>query len=481
MKVKLTRLLSTLTLATLGLILIASLALAIDSPDALQINSVYAFQHCLETNDQLYIVEYSIDYDPNNPEENITEAYLGRLIDGVDELKAVAPYAYYDEGYDEGIFAIYFSSSDSNLPTWEGIYTMKLEGNPTLTWLGTTASTAMGGAVAYDAPAYTDETAVANSVAADDMTLLPAVPVVNDAYYFGDSDKFSILKINIGINGAWVGYCDWEYWNGLNWVTADSLTDGTDGFRAGTGNYNVTFIASEDWEETTVDGTNLYWIRVRVTSYTGITTQPKGTQSWTNSTPTAPPTQAVTIFDLWSSSTSITQTQNELTSRILYIADQLELAWGINMVDSTGTGSYLSDYGEAYFTNAISNIQAMAPKAFAGSTTQPQWEYKEPTTDYADSRIDDVTDTPLDMEPVAEWWGISRMWASSLCWMLGSIFILYCMLSPTSNYRPLVLLGAPLIIAGGYLGMLPLILTILMGFAAFALSIFILFYHPSGV
>jgi len=338
MKARLTRLLSILALAILGLLLAASPVLAIGSPDELQINAVYVYRHCLETNDQLYLVEYFVDYDPDsnpatddNPDENITEAYLGRLMDGLDELGAIAPYAYYDKGYDKGIFVIYFSASNPNLPVWNGVYTMKLEGNPTLDWDAATPST------------------------------------------------------------------------------------------------------------------------------------------------------SVDVFDLWSSSTGIAQTQNELTARILYLADQLEIAWSINMVDSTGTGSYLSSYGEAYFTNAIPNIQAMAPKAFAGSTTQPQWEYKEPTTDYAESRANSVIGTPLDVTPVADWWGVSRMWTSSLMYLLGSIFILFCMLSPTSNYRPLVLLSTPLILAGGYLGMLPLLATVLIGFFAFALSIFTIFYHPSGV
>ena len=328
MKARLTRLFSILASAMLGLLLIASPALAIGAPDDLQINSVYVFRHCLETNDQLYLVEYYVHYGAN-PDENITEAYIGRLMDGIDELGAVAPYAYFDEGYDKGIFAIYFSADDAL--AWEGAYTMKLMGNPTLDWAA------------------------------------------------------------------------------------------------------------------------------------------------------AIPSTSVAVFDSWSSSTGITDTQNELTARILYIADQLELAWGINMVDSTGTGSYLSEYGEAYFTNAISNIQAMAPRAFAGSTTQPEWDYKEATTGYADDRAGSVVDTPLDMTPVADWWDISRMWTSSLFFIMGSILILYSMLSPTGNYRPLVLLSTPLIIAGGYLGMLPLIATVLLGFAAFALTIFTLFYHQSSV
>lgn len=330
MKAKLTRLFSILASAMLGLLLIASPALAIGAPDDLEINSVYVFRHCLETNDQLYLVEYFVDYDPTNPDENITEAYLGRLMDGVVELGVIAPYAYYDEGYDKGIFAIYFSASDA--PGWNGAYTMKLMGNPTLDWAADIPST------------------------------------------------------------------------------------------------------------------------------------------------------SVAAFDLWSSSTSITQTQEELTTHILYLAEQLEWAWeDINMVDSTSRGTYLSIDGEAYFTNAILNIQAMAPGAFTGGTTQPEWDYKEATTGYADDRADSVVDTPLDLTPVADWWGVSRMWTSSLLWIMGSILILYAMLSPTGNYRPLVLLSTPLVIAGGYLGPLPMMAVVLMGLAAFVLTIFTLFYHPSSV
>lgn len=339
MKTRLTRLLSALTIVMLWLTLIASPAFAIDSPDSLRIDAIYAYHHTLETNDQLYIVEYYVDYDPDsdpltddNPDESIGEAYLCRLMDGTSELKSVAPYAYYDEGYDKGIIAIYFSADDPDLPTWEdGSLSIQLTGNPTLAW-------------------------------------------------------------SAGV-----------------------------------------------------------------------------------------PLTSVSSFDLWSDSTSISETQDELTAKILYLADQLELAWGVNMVDSTGTGSYLSDYGEAYFTNAITNIKAMTPRAFVGSTTSPEWEHKTPSTSYADERAESPIDTPLDLTPLSDWWGISRMWASTLLFIVGGIFILYTMLSPTKTFRPFVLLSTPLIVMGGYLGMLPLQLTVLLGFAAFFVSLFILFYHPSGV
>ena len=64
MKTKFTKLFSILALALLGLLLVASPVFAIEPPDALQIDSVYAYRHCLETNDQLYLVEYTIYYAP---------------------------------------------------------------------------------------------------------------------------------------------------------------------------------------------------------------------------------------------------------------------------------------------------------------------------------------------------------------------------------------------------------------------------------
>lgn len=318
----------TLFLALLLLLAVVTPVYAtVDDPSAISVDSVFVYQHCLEEDDQLYLVEYTITYG-TNPDENATEAYLFRLMNGTTELGNVAPYAYYDEGYGYGIAAIYFYAADA--PAWEGSYTMKFEGNPTLTW-----------------------------------------------------------------------------------------TDGT------------------------------------------------------------PPVTSVSTFNSWSSSPGISTTQNELAARILYLADLLELDWGVNMIDTAATGSYLSDYGVAYFTNVIESVQTMAPGAFAGSSTAPDWETKEVDTTYADSRADSVEDTPLDLTDLADAFGISRLWASTVLYILGAGVMVYFALAPTGSFRPLILLSAPLIVAGGYMGMLPLLFTVLAGVGAFILSLFLLFYHPS--
>ncbi len=135
------------------------------------------------------------------------------------------------------------------------------------------------GAVADDGGVQTTETTAAQSATANDMTLLPAVPALNDAYYFGHDYLWDYLTLNIGTSGAGVWAITWEYWNGV-WTGLSDVTDNTVGFKGTTGNKTVTFTRPGDWTTTAVNGITKYWIRGRVSSYTTVTTQPKGTQAW---------------------------------------------------------------------------------------------------------------------------------------------------------------------------------------------------------
>ena len=139
---------------------------------------------------------------------------------------------------------------------------------------------AVDGAIADDGGVQTDETAQANSPAANDMTLLPAVPAVNDAYYFGLSTPWDWLSLNIGTAGAGTWTIKWEYWNGSTWVELPSgYYDTSNGFRNG-GKQSVSFVRPTDWATSSIMLMDLYWVRARVSSYSSVTTQPLGTQAW---------------------------------------------------------------------------------------------------------------------------------------------------------------------------------------------------------
>ena len=142
-----------------------------------------------------------------------------------------------------------------------------------------TTTNSMAGAVAYTG-SYTDETTAANNSTANDMTLMRSSPQVNDAYYFGGKEPFYKLTLNIGTAGAGTWTITWEYYNGSTWAAIPDVYDPTNGFRAGTGNFNIVFSPPYDWASTTVSSIPAYWIRARVSSFTSQITQPKGTQAW---------------------------------------------------------------------------------------------------------------------------------------------------------------------------------------------------------
>lgn len=131
--------------------------------------------------------------------------------------------------------------------------------------LATQSPTAIDGALADDGGVQTDETTEANSAAANDMTLLPTSPEVDDAYYFGLSTPWDWLCLNIGQAGLGTWTIVWEYYNGATWEALPDALDTSDGFH-NSGKHSVTFSRPEDWATSTILLLNLYWARARVTA-----------------------------------------------------------------------------------------------------------------------------------------------------------------------------------------------------------------------
>jgi hypothetical protein len=137
------------------------------------------------------------------------------------------------------------------------------------------------GAVADDGGAQTDETAAAQNDTANDMTLLPATPASDDAYYFGGDYVWDSLLLNIGTQGAGTWTMTWEYYDvDTTWHALGVTTDGILGFKAATGIKELLFTPDANWTTVAIAGITKYWIRARVSAYTSVTTQPKGTKAW---------------------------------------------------------------------------------------------------------------------------------------------------------------------------------------------------------
>lgn len=133
-------------------------------------------------------------------------------------------------------------------------------------------------AIADDGGSMTDETTEANEATADDMTLLPATPAVNDAYYFGFNEStIGAIKLNVSTAGVGTWTITWEYYNGA-WTALSGVTDGTTGFTMA-GENTISWTVPSDWATTTVNSQGpFYYVRGRVSAYTTINAQPLGQQ-----------------------------------------------------------------------------------------------------------------------------------------------------------------------------------------------------------
>lgn len=155
-----------------------------------------------------------------------------------------------------------------------------VSGEPILPALQDLNGFSIGKVLLYNG-SYTDKTTEANSSNANDVE--PPFAAENDALYIGNENGFASVRVTMGTNGNYTGTAVYEYWNGSSWATL-TATDGTaTSGKPWTKSGTISFNAPSDWAKTTVNSSSLYWIRCRLTAAPTVTTAPKITQMWFNS------------------------------------------------------------------------------------------------------------------------------------------------------------------------------------------------------
>lgn len=112
------------------------------------------------------------------------------------------------------------------------------------------------------------------------LTLLPAVPAVGDAVYFGVDTSLTdtgpicsvICDIATPAKSTTSYTLTWEYYNGAAWA-ALTARDETNGLGE-VGVHGMFWKQPSDWATVAVDGDTGYWIRGRVSALTGTLTPP---------------------------------------------------------------------------------------------------------------------------------------------------------------------------------------------------------------
>jgi len=145
-----------------------------------------------------------------------------------------------------------------------------------------------------DGGVFTSMVTELENATADDVTLWPAAPAVDDAFYFGwaaapvstDTQEMTVIlqvsQAATGVNMTTV--C--EYYDGATWSTLTLTQDSTGGLLpTTTGIHTFRFDAPSDWASTAVSGQTMFYIRFRCTAFTALTQRPLGQQGWWRNIP----------------------------------------------------------------------------------------------------------------------------------------------------------------------------------------------------
>lgn len=119
-------------------------------------------------------------------------------------------------------------------------------------------------AYSYDdsGASFTDNTDEANSPAGTGFAPFASTTAANDILYIGSGLKFLGFKTRLFTAGVTSGTNTLQYYNGSSWVAITPTSSGyqsiLDMESAGT----VEFSLPDGWTQTTVNGQNLYWVRI---------------------------------------------------------------------------------------------------------------------------------------------------------------------------------------------------------------------------
>lgn len=134
-------------------------------------------------------------------------------------------------------------------------------------------------------------------------------------------------------------------------------------------------------------GYGLAWIKFTATEVTtyGLTSASVGDyRIWLAGNPTlawaGDPPKTIATIDQWNTTGDMAVL---LALRVLYYADQLELDWSLDLIETTALGNRLTSLGESYFENVIPYLRTLAPAAFSAGEQKPSLEDIDYTVEFS--------------------------------------------------------------------------------------------------
>jgi hypothetical protein len=186
----------------------------------------------------------------------------------------------------------------------------------------------------------------------------------------------------------------------------------------------------------------------------------------------------------WKSSTTVGQNQAIIASDILSEAQMLQDTWNnanyILITAAASTGLRLYTQGEAYFTNVLPNMSALAPSVLIAPNVPLQFVTKPVVASPATGTIaSDMQGSTLDLTGAANALHIGGMWLGIILTLGITLFVAVHGTKEVNSYKPLILLTLPMLYVFTRIGWFPMPLTIGLGlFAAFTIW-YVLFFEKT--
>lgn len=187
-----------------------------------------------------------------------------------------------------------------------------------------------------------------------------------------------------------------------------------------------------------------------------------------------PPDSTKNKVDTW------TNGINLLPAYIRYVAQDLEDAYGVDMVEMLNGSLKLTAYGEAYMETTIPNLRTLAPTVFATYVTSPDYTSDNHSGAGKTALEARLTGTPFDQSTTSTELGISIMWITTMIWLIFSGIVIY------AYGRYIGTVGITWVAAicmevGAFGGWLPTEVAIGLGIVGGLLVIYPLFFRGAAV
>ncbi len=438
---------------------------------------------------QMYVkVEYTLNLPPVN------DAYLVRLMDGAVELGAKAPFPYSTLGYEEGLTSIYFSAADVLAAGmgWGPVtgYTIKLQGNPALTWVG-------GAAPSTETSAFVlwfDDGTVGGTEERMTISLRLLAMQLENAWGVDLIESFTgVLKLTVAgeyyfeevidnlrdicpdLFSTLVSPAEFEQWSGT--IVGEYYTGGNDA---------VSTLDNTDWGAQTFTAASAYsingvWLRLSQSNAPGIVTVS------IRLTAAGLPTGLDLALGTFDGSTLATYTvlpdgewlhipfatNYAMTQGVVYAIVVRSAAASVNWAVDTA-GVYAAG-------QACTSGNAGVNWAFLGGGA---WDFMFSNTgaeahsmSYAKQLEGRLIGTKFDMTNLGTAIGVPRIWVSTIVWFVISFAMCFIVGKYTDSYKPTTLIMFGMMPAGAYAGFIPIIVAIIAAFFAGSMVVYIFFYR----